>query len=33
MLVELLLLACKKENSTIYNFEVKSSETHVLSLI
>ena len=33
MLVELLLLACSEESSTIYSYEAKSSETHVLNLI
>ncbi len=33
MLVEMLLLVRSKERSTIYTYEAKYSETHVLNLI
>ena len=33
MLVEQLLLACSEESSTLYIYEAKSRETHVLNLI
>ena len=33
MLVEQLPLARSEESSTIYSYEAKSSETHVLNLI